>query len=121
VLGSCGDDSGRKQQADQEAAELALMRDAAKAGPQIEERLRKRMRSDGQILLIKEEFGTLHATPATVSWTLTCGAGLGLSIAAAGESTGIYLAISDSFLEEKDCLKLLPLTAAKVSDILAAK
>jgi hypothetical protein len=122
TLIACRDQSQRdKERAAKDAAELALMRDLDKAGLEIDERLRKRIRSQGPIILVKEDFGSLHAMPATVGWTITCGMGLSLSIAAAGEDKALDLPISDAFLEEKDCLRLLPVTAAKVTDILAGK
>jgi hypothetical protein len=102
--------------------ELALMRDVSKAGPEIDVRLRKRIRSKGQIILVKEAFGELHAVPSTVGWSASCGlGGLNVSIAAVGEENGLSLQVSDAFLHEEDCTSLLPLTATKVSDILAGK
>jgi hypothetical protein len=122
-LAACSDASERqKKEAAQSAEELALMRDAAKAGAQIDARLRRRIRLYESVILVKEEFGDLHAMPATVGWSATCGlGGLGVSIAAAGQENGLQVSISDAFLEEQDCLRLLPLTAAKVTDLLAGK
>jgi hypothetical protein len=124
VLTACSDNSQREkeQAARRAAAELAVMRDLSRAGPEIEGRLRKRIQSSGSIILVKEDFGSLHAMPSTVGWTATCDVtGLGLSIAAAGQEKGVDLQISYAFFEEADCMKLLPLTAAKVTDILAGK
>jgi hypothetical protein len=58
--------------------------------------------------------------PATTAWTVTCGLGLSVTIAAAGDNEGI-LEISDAFLGEADCRTVLPLTAAKVADLFAGK
>jgi hypothetical protein len=99
-----------------------LMRDASRAGPEIDTRLRKRIRPNGSMILVNEEFGDLHALPSTVGWSATCGTGgLAVSIAAAGQENGLTVPISDAFLEEQDCLRLLPLAATKVTDILAGK
>jgi hypothetical protein len=123
AVGACSDDSERqKKLAAQDAEELALMRDASRAGPEIDTRLRKRIRPNGSMILVNEEFGDLHALPSTVGWSATCGTGgLAVSIAAAGQENGLTVPISDAFLEEQDCLRLLPLAATKVTDILAGK
>jgi hypothetical protein len=122
ALAACRDESQLdKERAAQDAAELALMRDLSRAVPEIERRLRARIHSNGSIILVKEEFGSLHAMPSTVGWTTTCGGGLSLSIAAAGQDNGLHLPISDALLEEEDCNKLLPLTAAKIIDIIAGR
>jgi hypothetical protein len=125
TLAGCGNESERQNKneaAQRKEEELALMRDVSKAGPEIDVRLRKRIRSKGQIILVKEAFGELHAVPSTVGWSASCGlGGLNVSIAAVGEENGLSLQVSDAFLHEEDCTSLLPLTATKVSDILAGK
>jgi hypothetical protein len=101
------------------------MRDGSRAGPEIERRLRERIQSNGSIVLIKDkpgQFESLQAVPATVAWTASCSfAGLWIALALPGEQEGLNLEISDAFLDEEDCKRLLPLTAARVVDILGGK
>ena len=76
TLAGCGNESERQNKneaAQRKEEELALMRDVSKAGPEIDVRLRKRIRSKGQIILVKEAFGQLHAVPSTVGWIASCG------------------------------------------------
>jgi hypothetical protein len=97
------------------------MRDLSRAGPEIERRLRERLQISGPIIILSEQFGEMHAVPATTGWTVSCGTGFGVSIGAAGQTDGLHLPISDAFFEEEDCKRLLPLAAAKVADIFAGK
>jgi hypothetical protein len=126
MLVACDDNSqGEKELAGRRAAEeLALMRDGSRAGPEIERRLRERIQSNGSIVLIKDkpgQFGSLQAVPATVAWRAICSAGLWITLAPPGEQEGLNLEISDAFLDEEDCKRLLPLAATKVVDILGGK
>ena len=78
TLAGCGNESERQNKheaAQRKEEELALMRDVSKAGPEIDVRLRKRIRSKGQMILVKEEVGDLHAVPSTVGWSIPCGIG----------------------------------------------
>jgi hypothetical protein len=111
----------REQAAARNAEELALMRDVSRAAPEIERRLREHIQSNGTIVVITKEFGSWQAMPATTAWTVTCGLGLSVTIAAAGDNEGISLEISDAFLGEADCRTVLPLTATKVADLFAGK
>jgi len=122
VLPACGDgsQSEKEQAARRDAEELALMRDTIRAGPEIERRLRERIEPSGSIVIVKE-FGSLRAIPVGSAWSATCGFGLSVVIAAAGDNEGIQLNVSDAFFGQEDCKILLPITAAKVSDVLAGK
>ena len=90
------------------------------AGPEIERRLRERLQSDGEIVVIKDKPGevflSMRAMPATVSWTADCGLG-GLNVSL----NGIEFELSDALLEERVCKELIPLTGVKVKQILSGK
>jgi hypothetical protein len=90
------------------------------AGPEIERRLRDRLQSDGEIVVIKDKPGevflSMRAMPATVSWTADCGLG-GLNVSL----KGIEFELSDALLEERVCKELIPLTGVKVRQILSGK
>ena len=125
MLAACDDDFQKKKElaVHHDEEELALMRDLSRAGPEIERRLRERLQSKGSIVLIKDkDNGSLQAVPATIGWTADCNAlGLSITLALPGEADGLELEISDAFLNDEDCKKLLPLTAVKVADILSGK
>src|SRR5271157_1340789 len=94
LLTACGDDSQRQREQElmeQRNKELALMTDMTLAGPQIERRLRERLQSDGEIVVIKDKpgevFVLMRAMPAIVSWTADCGlGGLNVSLGYATEN-----------------------------------
>ena len=57
LLTACGDDSKRqreRERTDQRNKELVLMTNMILAGPEIERRLRERLQSDGEIVVIKD-------------------------------------------------------------------
>ena len=97
------------------------------AGPEIERRLRERLQSDGEIVVIKDKpgevFVSMWAMPAIVSWTADCGlGGLNVSLGSAAENEkGIEFELSDALLEERFCKELIPLTGVKVRQILSGK
>jgi hypothetical protein len=96
--------------------EVALFRDAFRAGPEIDRRLRERIKWNSSFVIV-EDFGSSQVIPTGSAWSASCGFGLTVVIAVAGESEGIRLNISDEFFSEEDCGILLPLTAARVADI----
>ena len=123
LLTACGDVSQRKREqerTEQRNKESALMTNMTLAGPEIERRLRERLQSDGEIVVIKDKPGevflSMRAMPATVSWTADCGLG-GLNVSL----NGIEFELSDALLEERVCKELIPLTGVKVKQILSGK
>ena len=130
LLTACGDDSQRKREqerTEQRNKELALMTNMTLAGPEIERRLRERLQSDGEIVVIKDKpgevFVSMRAMPAIVSWTADCGlGGLNVSLGSAAENEkGIEFELSDALLEERFCKELIPLTGVKVRQIVSGK
>ena len=123
LLTACGDDSQRQREqerTEQRNKESALMTNMTLAGPEIERRLRERLQSDGEIVVIKDKpgevFVLMRAMPAIVSWTADCGLdGLKVSLGS------IELELSDALLEERVCKELIPLTGVKVRQILSGK
>jgi hypothetical protein len=127
TLTSCGDNSQRQRELAQRDKELGLMNNMTLAGPEIERRLRERIQSNGSTVVIKESIGdiflSLRAMPAGVTWTADCSsAGLSVSFGTTGENgNGVVVTLSDAYLEEDTCKELIPLTAAKVTQLIAGK
>ena len=65
LLTACGDDSQRQREqerTEQRNKELALMTNMTLAGPEIERRLRDRLQSDGEIVVIKDKPGEVFVS-----------------------------------------------------------
>src|SRR5262245_53019541 len=129
VLTAC-DDSAREQREARELAkarELELMSNMPRAGPEIERRLRDRIKSDGSVAVINDSPGqsyySLRAIPANAEWTVRCSSdGLEVAFAVASESRSAFeISLSDADLEEATCKDLIGITAAKIGQILSGK
>jgi hypothetical protein len=125
VLTACSNDGQNLEE--ERRAENELMRDIVRAGPAIEERLRKRVELNGSIVLINEKPGnfflSLHVMPAHAPWSVNCGhLGLTLTFGSTGEfGSGVRLYLSGARLDEKTCKALAPLAASTVTAILDGK